>query len=90
MPRMLKRLLWLIVLITVACSRANQTPTPTPTAAPVGPEPDPTAQNFLDAWTKADYVSMFNLLSNESQARVFEPSGRDFEVPATPRLWGGG
>ncbi len=67
---MLKRLLWLIVLLAVACSSGNQTPTPTPTPEPVGPAPDPAAQNFLDAWTKADYVSMFNLLSNDSQARL--------------------
>jgi penicillin-binding protein 2 len=68
---MLKRLLLLICVFTVACS-SNATPQPTP-AATLGasqPPAEPVAQEFLSAWERADYNSMYNLVSPETQARL--------------------
>jgi penicillin-binding protein 2 len=66
---MIKRLAWLLLFFIAACSSAKPIPaTPTPEPTSPAPAPEATAQDFLSAWEKADYVSMFNLLSAESQA----------------------
>ncbi len=72
MPLMFKKLLLLICLFTVACSR-TVTPQPTSTAVPVDadrPAGEPVAQAFLAAYEQADYATMYNLLSAESQAKL--------------------
>lgn len=75
----------LLVALTVGCqalpaalsaTAAPDTPPATlaPTAAftptPIGPSPATTAALFLDHWMKADYASMYALLSPASQAAV--------------------
>ncbi len=71
MQRMSKHALWLICLVFVAaCNSATPTPPPTPTIAPTtaAPAPEATVDAFLSAWQKADFNSMFNLISIAGQA----------------------
>jgi len=45
--------------------------TPTPTASPTPPpSADGVVQRYLDAWSRGDYESMYDLLSPESQSRI--------------------
>lgn len=68
---MIKRFFLLLCLFAAACSNAKPTPsTPVPTPTAVAPAPEATAQAFLSAWEKADYLSMFNELSAGSQASL--------------------
>lgn len=68
---MFKRYVLLLAVLLAACSPAA-TPTPEPTAVPTfeGPAPEATGEAFLSAWTQADYLTMFNLLSAAAQARL--------------------
>ncbi len=76
MPRMFKKLLLLIGLFTIAftsaaCSgKATPQPTPQPTVDTSRPPAEPVAQAFLDAWQRADYDTMYSLVSAETQARL--------------------
>lgn len=71
MPRMLKKLLVLICLFTVACSgQATPQPTPQPTVDTSRPPAEPVAQAFLAAWERADYDTMYSLVSADTQARL--------------------
>jgi penicillin-binding protein 2 len=69
---MLKKLFLLICLFTVACSNVAK-PQPAPTAAPAEadrPAGEPVVQAFLTAYEQADYATMYNLISAESQAKL--------------------
>ncbi|HEY4723987.1 MAG TPA: NTF2-like N-terminal transpeptidase domain-containing protein, partial [Anaerolineae bacterium] len=69
--RMIKHALWITCLLfVVGCSSATPTPPPTPTAVPTtaAPAPEATVDAFLSAWQKADFNSMFNLISIAGQA----------------------
>ncbi len=76
MPRMLKKFLLLICLFTVAyataaCSgQATPQPTPQPTVDTSRPPAEPVAQEFLAAWERADYNTMYGLVSADTQARL--------------------
>ena len=66
---MLKKLLLLTCLWLAACSSsAAPTPPPTPTLDASLPPAEPAAQEFLAAWERADYSTMYSLVSNETQA----------------------
>lgn len=70
---MLKRLLVFVLLVITACSGQAPTPDPTliqPSPTPVPPPPERIAQDYFDAWTRADYASMYQLLSSAAQLRV--------------------
>lgn len=45
------------------------TPLPTPTPTPL-PSADGVAQTYLNGWAAADYTTMYNLLTPDSQSRV--------------------
>jgi hypothetical protein len=69
---MLKKLLLLTCLLLAACS-GSATPTPpppTPTLDTSLPPAEPVAQEFLAAWERADYNTMYSLVSNETQAKL--------------------
>ncbi|HEY4688824.1 MAG TPA: penicillin-binding transpeptidase domain-containing protein [Anaerolineae bacterium] len=70
---MLKRLL-VFVLVLTACSGPALTPTPsavlTPTLEP--PPPEQTALAYFDAWARADYTNMYQLLTPSAQAAISE------------------
>jgi penicillin-binding protein 2 len=76
MPRMFKKSLLLICLFIVACAagacsgKAMPQPTPQPTVDTSRPPAEPVAQAFLDAWQRADYNTMYNLVSVDTQARL--------------------
>jgi penicillin-binding protein 2 len=76
MPRMLKKFLLLICLFTVAyatvaCSgKATPQATPQPTVDTSRPPAEPVAQEFLAAWERADYNTMYGLVSADTQARL--------------------
>src|SRR5512137_2815818 len=76
MPRMLKKLLLLIGLFTIAftsaaCSgKATRQPTPQPTVDTSQPPAEPVAQAFLSAWERADYNTMYGLVSADTQAKL--------------------
>ncbi len=68
---MLKCLLIFVLVLATACS--GPTPTPTlqlPTATPAPPPPEQTALAYFDAWARADYASMYQLLSPSAQLTV--------------------
>jgi len=68
---MFKKLLLLICAFTVACSsNATPTPPPTPTLDASLPPGEPVAQEFLAAWERADYSTMYDLVSGETQAKL--------------------
>jgi penicillin-binding protein 2 len=69
---MIRKLLLLTCLWLAACSNSSATPTavPTPTIDPALPPFEPVAQTFLAAWEQADYTTMYNLVSNETQAKL--------------------
>src|SRR5512135_1204495 len=64
-----KRFLFILCVILAACSQPT-TATPTIAPSPTASAPDTTAQEFLLDWTKADYTSMFALISSGSQATL--------------------
>jgi penicillin-binding protein 2 len=66
---MFKRPLLLISIFLSACSNSI-TATPTIAPSPTAPAPDATAQEFLSDWAKADYASMFAMISSASQATL--------------------
>ncbi len=45
------------------------TPLPTPSPTPL-PSADGVAQAYLEAWSRGDYTTMYNLLSSDSQSRL--------------------
>jgi len=68
-----KRMLILIVLLATACSGPAATPTPALPSLPVAPTAPPaeqTAQAYFDAWARADYASMYALLTPAAQAAI--------------------
>jgi hypothetical protein len=68
---MLKKLLLFTCLLLAACSsNAAPTPPPTPTLDASLPPAEPAAQEFLAAWERADYDTMYGLVSNETQAKL--------------------
>ena len=68
---MFKKLLLLTCLVLAACSSsATPTPPPTPTLDAALPPAEPVAQEFLAAWERADYTTMYSLVSNETQAKL--------------------
>ena len=70
MARMRKRILLLSCMFLVACSSATK-PQPTPTATqPDIPAGEPAAQEFLAAYERADYATLYTLISADSQAKL--------------------
>ncbi|CAG0926913.1 penicillin-binding protein 2 [Thermoflexales bacterium] len=68
---MFKKLLLLICLLAAACSStATPTSAPTPTLDAALPPGEPRAQEFLAAWERADYNTMYGLVSSETQAKL--------------------
>ena len=68
---MLKKLLLLTCLVLAACNgSAAPTPPPTPTLDTSLPPAEPVAQEFLAAWERADYNTMYGLVSSETQAKL--------------------
>src|SRR3990172_7440568 len=68
-----KRLLVLVLLLIAACSSPSPAPTPTaslPTSTPTPPPPEQTALAYFDAWARADYASMYKLLTPSAQAAL--------------------
>src|SRR5512139_4303482 len=68
---MFKKLLLLTCFLLAACSNsATPTPPPAPTRDTSLPPAEPAAQEFLAAWERADYSTMYSLVSNETQAKL--------------------
>jgi penicillin-binding protein 2 len=70
---MFRRLLVLLLLITTACNGQAPTPTPTlsqPSPTPEPPPPEQAALAYFDAWARADYASMYQLLSPAARLAV--------------------
>ncbi len=68
---MFKKLFLLTCLLLAACSKsATPTPPPTPTVDASLPPAEPVAQEFLAAWERADYSTMYGLVSSETQAKL--------------------
>lgn len=74
MPRVKRSVLLWLLLVTVisGCGENPADPTattalPSPTATPVSYTPEATALAFLEAWERADYDTMYNLLSPSSR-----------------------
>ncbi|MDJ0754571.1 MAG: penicillin-binding transpeptidase domain-containing protein [Ardenticatenaceae bacterium] len=85
MPRFIKLFLFLLAILGLAActvsmpvlqdSFAEPTLTPFPTAEPATPTPVPggaaeVGQTFYKAWERLDYLGMYSLLSEQSQALV--------------------
>src|SRR5512144_2816682 len=68
---MFKKLLLLTCLWLAACS-SSATPAPplTPTLDASLPPAEPVAQEFFAAWERADYNTMYSLVSDETQAKL--------------------
>ncbi len=70
---MLKRLLTCILALATACSGPTSTPTiQLSTATPVPPPPEQTALAYFDAWQRADYAGLYQLLTPSTQLVVNE------------------